>query len=72
MDQGYAKKDANPSRTTSLSTLVFGFVTEILCESLGIVSKNFSISLNWDEFICSKNSFNPLLELSMSYYGSSS
>ena len=31
MDQGYAKKLANPSKITSLSTSVFGFVTLILC-----------------------------------------
>jgi hypothetical protein len=27
MDQGYAKKDANPSKTTSLSISVTGFLT---------------------------------------------
>ena len=61
MDHPYAKKLANPSRTTSLSTSVFGFLTLMVCESLGIVSKNFSMSLNWDEFIDSKNSLSSFL-----------
>ena len=39
----YPKKDANPSNTTSLVTLVLGLVTSIVCLSLGIDSKNFSI-----------------------------
>ena len=61
MDHCYAKKDANPSKTTSFSISVFGFVTLILCESLGIVSKNFSISLNCEEFIDSKKSTSSFL-----------
>jgi hypothetical protein len=32
MDHSYAKKLANPSKTTSLSTFVFGFVICILCD----------------------------------------
>ena len=34
------------SNSTSDSTSVLGFFTFIVCESLGIVSKNFSICLN--------------------------
>jgi hypothetical protein len=46
MCQGYAKKDARPSRTTSFSTPVFGFVTFNVCDSFGIVEKNFSTFAN--------------------------
>ena len=41
MSECYAKKDARPSITISLSTPVFGFFTVIVWESFGIVSKNF-------------------------------
>ena len=46
VDHGYAKKLERPSSTIVLFSLVFGLTTSTVCESLGIVSKNFSICLN--------------------------
>ena len=42
----YPKKLDNPSSTTSFSTFVLGFLTFTVWDSLGMVSKNFSMSLN--------------------------
>ena len=68
----YAKKSDNPSRTTGLSTPVFGFFTVIVCESFGIVAKKVSISLNCFELKDSINSFNSFLVQSFADQDSSS
>ena len=65
MRHTHPKKAAKPSRTTSLSTPVLGFVTVIICESLGIVSKKFSTCLNCFELNCSRNSANSFLYLKL-------
>ncbi len=72
MSHTYAKKAVRPSSTTSLSTPVFGFVTFTVCESFGIVSKNFSICLNCAELSCSKNSLSSFLVQSEAVQDSSS
>ena len=51
----YTKKFCSHSNTTSQSFFVFGLVIFTVWDNFGMVSKNFSIILNWFEFNDSTN-----------------